>query len=195
MLKISSGKYLCMSNLSKVVIVLCLFMLLLYFYKKNKKLKIYKNFYKKRYKYQKDRYQLLGRKLNFSKFKRLKDDTFIYCERPIYQYLLVMVIPKSYCGQCIHEMVKYLNILDFKNVKVLIIGYNKINMKIKKNKYFIKKEVYYCDRYKWFKKNKIYTGPILLLVDNKSKKIINLYKKDNYQVNPIDDFFDFIKQL
>ena len=181
-------------NKSLKIIFLCYVILSLSFiYINNKKKiryeKIYKNFNKEK----KEKYKILGSLVDLSEFKNIKNNKLFIGKNDKYKYLLILVIPKIYCGQCLHGILKYFNNLSEIKINSVAIGYKKNNMKIIKNKYFIKKKVYFISNYKWFKKAGMLKGPYLLLVDANTKKVLNLYKNDN--IKSVSAFFGFVDKL
>lgn len=141
------------------------------------------------------RYNMLGRKIRLTKFSNINGKDIDDFSKINSKYLLLMIIPKINCGQCISRFTYYLNKLESLRIKVSVLGYKKSNMIKVKKQFSIKKPVYFIDDYKWFKRNNIEKGPIVLLLDGKTHQILNIFYSLYFIDNIEKRFMNFITRL
>jgi len=163
--------------------------------KNYKKVEKYKEEYIKIRQDFKLKYSLLGRKIKLNNFSGINEKSNIIKKEKKYKYILLMVLPKINCGQCISKFAYYLNNLKNRKIKSFIIGFDKENMIRKKRQYLFEKEVFYINDYNWFNEYGIKKGPILLILDLETNKVLNLFYGLYFIEDLENKFMEYIDKL
>lgn len=162
-----------------ILLVIILFLAFWKIYKANKVINNYKDkllkikTLKKKYN---QKYLYIGRKLTLNNFKSLKNNKSLKLIKNDSKYLFLLIITKYNCPKCISKFVYNLNRFYDENVQILITGYNKNNMYKRKKQYHIKKPIFYINKYSWFENNNFNKGPIAVILDRNTRKILNIFK-------------------
>jgi len=195
-----------MKKISSIIIgfliLLIIIVSLVKIYKANKIIKEFSSRYKENSQKVKEmndkfnlRYNMLGKKIKLSNFSSINKINKSIVNNKNNEYLLLMIIPKINCGQCISKFTYYLNKFKPIRIRILVLGYKKINMIKVKKQFSIKKPVYFIDDYKWFKSNNIEKGPIVLLLDGKTNQVLNIFYSLYFLDNIEKRFMNFITRL
>src|SRR6056297_372323 len=151
-------------------------------------LKVIKNKYSKKY-------SSIGRKLNLNNLKSLKNNKKLNLMAKDSKYIFLLLITKYNCPKCISKFVYKLNRFSDNNVQILIAGYNRKNMYKQKKHYYIKKPIFYIKKYEWFENNKFTKGPIAIIMDRKSQRILNLFNELNFINESEIKIVEYVKYL
>ncbi len=121
------------------------------------------------------KYRLLGSELIISDFNNIEDDSSFNSIRHDTKYVAYIILPKVYCGQCLSHFSYKLGEMKQNKVSTYILGYDKNNMKNIKLMYSTTLPIYYNNSIKWFNDLSIISGPIAIIVDRVSGKVINTF--------------------
>jgi len=161
----------------------------------NRRIHEYENSYKAVVKELEIKFNLLGTEFDFNGYKNLSDDQQFEYNMGKERYILLLILSKLNCGQCLSKYLYNLCQVNESSVKIIVLGIKKEFLENKIRLYDIDYPILYTDEIKWFEHYGVEKGPFVLLINAETRKIVNvqygLYFIDNIEKR----YIDFIKEI